>query len=162
MQLPLNSFDPLSALALRFVNEGPGVRPIELSDGNRLKELWLEVPKVHSVLIAWLGCQGLPMRYDPAELATQVAKRSISPDVFGGVLRVPFDEHGAKLVVRPQPSQTPANRAVAAGRFVWGMWQREAHCTAVTGTMERRKTQFSCHDVRALSPRAALLLREPA
>ena len=102
----------------RSVDEFPSVRSIEPSYLNTLLKARIKVVQIDTVLAAWLGDKGLPMRGTSAGLATHIAQSLVAPDVFIRILRVSFYPNRSELVVRPESAKAPADRTVALGRLL--------------------------------------------
>ena len=102
----------------RSVDERPSVRSIETAYLNRLLKTWIKVVEVDTVLAAWLRREWLPMRSASAGLATHSTQRLVAPDVLGSVLRVSLYANRPELVVGPECTKAPTDRAVALGRLL--------------------------------------------
>jgi hypothetical protein len=94
---------------------------------------------------AWLRIERLPVRYHAASLAPNRAEGLVTPDVLVGALGMPLYEDRSELVVRPQTANAPAQRAIAVGCLLRSAGKREANCTTVAGSLERRWWLFSGH-----------------
>src|SRR3546814_11717498 len=60
-----------------------------------------------------------------------------------------LDRHRSELVIGPDASGATAERAVAARRLVWRNGKSEANCSAVTGTVERRRWRSMTHGLHS-------------
>jgi len=68
--------------ATLLIEELPCIGPVEATDTHGGDELGIEVAEVHALLGARLRLQRLPMSGTPTNLAANVAKRPITPDVL--------------------------------------------------------------------------------
>jgi hypothetical protein len=73
---------PTHDSARSIVDECPRASAIESADTNGRDELWIEIPKVNTVLAARRRLQWLPVRDTATRPATDRAQRSVSLDVL--------------------------------------------------------------------------------
>src|SRR3546814_10586633 len=81
--------------------------------------------------------------------AAHVPQRPVAPDVAFRVFGMTLDRHRSELVIGPDASGATAERAVAARRLVWRNGKSEANCSAVTGTVERRRWRSMTHGLHS-------------
>ncbi|WIG55919.1 MAG: hypothetical protein OJF61_001707 [Rhodanobacteraceae bacterium] len=106
----------------RSIQEFPRVCPVEAPDDDRLQKRRVEIPQVHAVTSAGRGFKRFPMRNDAAGLAPEIPERPIAPDVLFRVLGMALNGDRAKLVIGPDPSRAPAQRAIATRRGFGCSW----------------------------------------
>ncbi len=70
------------------------------------------------------------------------------------VLGMAFDFDGTELEVDPRPTDSPAQRAVAARRDGWHRWEAQAHSAAVAGALVHGEWKYGAR-ASILNPQEA-------
>ena len=144
-QAALGKYMPDAEGGTRSVEKFPRIGSIEVLDQYGFQQRWLEIPQIYSMAGTGRRLERLPMRHDAARLAAHIPQGSIAPDVAFRVPRMAFDRHRSKRVIGPYSSRAPAQRTVATRGFKGRCRQRQVHCPAMAGAVQRWRWLFVIH-----------------
>ena len=128
----------------RSLQELPSIRSVEAPHGHGLKDLWIKVSQVHTMMGAWFRLQWFPVGDASAGGTANCSQCLVTLDVLLRVLWVSGDPHCAEFIVGPDCAKAPADGAVAARGLLWRGRQLDRDGTTVTGSYKHEMNSLVC------------------